>query len=90
MSLIIKIVCPEGIITVSDTREVYSTIDEINGTKKYINHKDGIAKSFLKNKISIAIAGNAFIGKKQIKDFFSESRFKIIIIYRFLLGNIRL
>lgn len=72
MSLIIKIVCPEGIITVSDTREVYSTIDEINGTKKYINHKDGIVKSFLKNKISIAIAGNAFIGKKQIKDFFSD------------------
>ncbi len=26
----------------------------------------------MKNKISIAIAGNAFIGKKQIKDFFSD------------------
>ena len=72
MSLIIKIVCPEGIITASDTREVYSTIDEVNGKKKYINHKDEIEKSFLKNKISIAIAGNAFIGKKQIKDFFTD------------------
>ena len=72
MSLIIKIVCPEGIITASDTREVYSTTDQISGKKNYINHKDQIAKSFLKNKISIAIAGNAYIGKKQIKDFFSE------------------
>lgn len=72
MSLIIKLVCPAGIITASDTREVYSTVDKSTGEKNYINYSDGIKKSFLINKISIAIAGNANIGDKQLKDFFPE------------------
>lgn len=72
MSLIIKIACPAGIVTASDTREVYSNVDKITGEKNYIKYIDGVTKSFLINKISIAIAGNANIGDKQIKDFFPE------------------
>lgn len=69
---IIKVACPYGIITASDTREVYSTVDKITGKKNYISHIDGVNKSFLKNNISIAIVGNAYIGQKQIKDFFPD------------------
>lgn len=72
MSLIIKIICPYGIITASDTREVYSKVDKTTKKKIYINHLDGVNKSFLKNNISIAISGNAYIGEIQLKDFFPE------------------
>lgn len=72
MSLIIKIICPEGIITGTDSREVYSMIDLKSSKKIYTGHIDNVPKSFLKKNLSIAICGNANIGKTKIKDFFQD------------------
>jgi hypothetical protein len=70
MSILIKIICPVGIITATDTREVYSRVDVNNEQKIIINHYDGVSKTYKKGKYVISICGNAYIDDAQIKDLF--------------------
>jgi hypothetical protein len=68
MSILIKVICPQGIITATDSREVYSEFDKFSGKKVFISHSDGISKSYIKGKYLISICGNAYINSLQIKD----------------------
>lgn len=71
MSILLKIICPQGIITATDTREAYSKID-VSGKKVFISHFDGVSKSYVKGKYLISICGNAYINSLQIKDIFPD------------------
>ena len=71
MSILLKIICPQGIITATDTREAYSKIND-SGKKIFISHLDGVSKSYVKEKYLISICGNAFINSFQIKDIFPD------------------
>ena len=71
MSILLNIICPKGIISATDTREVYSKIDKL-GKKVFISHLDGISKSYVKGKYLISISGNAYINSLQIKDIFPD------------------
>lgn len=55
MSILLKVISPCGIITTTDTREVYSKTYKILSEKVCKSYVDGVLKSYIKGKYLISI-----------------------------------